>query len=37
MIKIALVDDDKLLHKEMEEHFNRFQIAYDFYVIVNYL
>lgn len=30
MIKIALVDDDKLLHKEMEEHFNRFQIAYDF-------
>lgn len=30
MIKIALVDDDKLLHKEMEEHFSRFQIAYDF-------
>lgn len=30
MIKIALVDDDKLLHKEMEEYFSRFQIAYDF-------
>lgn len=30
MIKVALVDDDKLLHKEMKEHLSRFQIAYDF-------
>lgn len=36
MIKIALVDDDKLLHKEMEEYFSRFQIAYDFDFSVDY-
>lgn len=36
MIKIALVDDDKSLHKELEEYFNRFQIAYDFDFKVEY-
>lgn len=36
MIKIAVVDDDKLLHKELERYFSKFQMVYDFDFKVEY-
>ena len=36
MIKIAVVDDDNLLHKELDRYFSKFEIAYDFDFKVEY-